>query len=134
MRRANVIGALAMVAALAACDNKADELTIRRVEPNTGTPFGGELVTIHGTGFSSGGGATGVTIFFGDKEIRPQQIVGSSQIIVKTPSGPKNESVDIHLMFDDARDVTLKDAFTYDDLSEGFGVDELVTGESVREE
>jgi hypothetical protein len=128
MRRASVfLGALAMFAALAGCDQD-EGLTIKRVEPRTGTHHGGELVTIHGTGFQSAG-ATGVTIYFGEREIRPQQIVGDRQIIIKTPPGPRDATVDIQLVFDDARQFLYKDAFTYRERSEGFGVDELVTGE-----
>jgi hypothetical protein len=129
MRRASVLlGALAMVAALTGCD-KDEGLTIKRVEPQEGTHYGGELITIHGTGFQAGG-ATGVTIYFGDREVRPQQIVGDRQLIVKTPPGPRDTTVDIQLVFDDARQFTYRNGFTYRELGEGFGVDELVTGES----
>ena len=128
MRRVSVLlGALAMVVASVSCDRD-QGLTIKRVEPRQGTHHGGERVTIHGTGFQSAG-AIGVTIYFGEREVRNPQIVGDRQIIVETPPGPRDESVDIQLVFDDARQFHFRNAFTYREI-EGFGVDELVTGES----
>ena len=136
MRRASVIGALlsAFLMVVVGTGCKGDQgLTIKRVEPKVGTEHGGDRVTIHGTGFSSDG-ATGVTIYFGDREVRPDQIVGDREMIVKSPPGPKGQSVDIQIVFDDARQFLYKDAFTYHDRSQGFGVDEMVTGDSEDED
>ena len=129
MRRASVfIGALAMVGALVGC-NRDEGLSVNRIEPRTGIHEGGELITVHGRGFQE----TGVTIYFGEREVRPQSVT-DRQMSVVTPRGPRDEAVDVEFVFDDGRTIKFEDAFTYTDRAAGFGVDELVTGESEKEE
>ena len=134
MRRASLTAMLSVGAALvlgAGCEDD-KKLRITKVSPKVGDFHGGERVTIYGSGFQAGE-TKGVTIYFGDKKARPVQIVGDDQLWVPSPPGKRDQTVDVQLIFDDARQFTYEDAFTYLDPSAGFGVDELTTGEEAED-
>lgn len=115
-----LVGALGL---LGACD-KDEGLRITGIEPKTGPPTGGSSVTIHGNGFQAGG-TKGAKVYFGTKQARRVVFEGDQKLIVEPPPGTEGETVDVEILFDDARRHVYEDAYTYANLSEGFGVDEL---------
>ena len=120
--------ALAVMVAMSACGKDDGKLRIKKLAPKTGPYSGGSAVTIHGTGFQKGG-MMGVKVYFGDKAARVLAFDGDTRLRVEPPSGKVNEKVSVTLIFDDAREFTLKDAYTYIDLTQGFGVDKLAPGD-----
>ena len=83
---------------------------------------------ITGSGFQSGG-ATGVRVYFGQRKARVVAFEGDDKLIVEPPAGKEGSTVDVLLVFDDGSPFTYNDAYTYVDLTEGFGVDELTAKE-----
>ena len=119
---AAVLCLLVFVAVSACKENKG--LTITKLEPKTGPFQGGSSVTIFGTGFQSEG-AQGVKVYFGDKKARVLSFVGDTKLMVEPPSGELNQTVDVTRIGDDARQLVDPQAYTYTDVGQGFGVDEL---------
>lgn len=117
------IGAV-MCLALAGCGDKKEGLRITKLEPKVGPYTGGSLITIHGSGFESGG-ATGVKVYFGDKLGSRVVFEGDSKLQVEPPPGKRGESVDVLLIFDDGRKFKAENAYTYEDLADGFSADSL---------
>ena len=110
--------------ALGGCGDKKKGLRIENIEPKTGPIHGGSQVTIHGSGFQSAG-ATAVNVYFGKRSARVIAFEGDSKLLVEPPPGRKGETVDVMLVFGDGRPFTYEKAYTYVDLTEGFGVGEL---------
>lgn len=121
-----VVG-IALVA-LGGCGDKKKGLRIESIEPKVGPYTGGSLITIHGSGFESGG-ATGVKVYFGDKIGRRVVFEGDTKLQVEPPPGKRGETVDVMLIFDDGRKFTAQNAYTYENLAEGFSADSLAPGE-----
>jgi hypothetical protein len=121
---ATLVVALMALAALAGCDHKKG-LRITSVEPKTGPYTGGTVITLNGSGFMEGG-AKGVKIYFNDREATRVYIEGDDKIKVEPPPGEINETVDILLVFDDARDLKITQAYTYQDFTNTMGADALV--------
>lgn len=116
-----------LLLAATGCDKK-EGLRITNIEPKTGPATGGSSVTIIGSGFEEGG-AKGVKVYFGNRTARVMMFQGDDKLIVEPPPGKEGETVDVEIIFDDARRHVYKDAYTYANLAEGFGVDELTEGE-----
>lgn len=113
MRGMRLMGAVAGAAAcvaLTACPE--DGIAIHGIQPERGNQYGGDRVTIEGRGFQSEA-ARGMTIYFGERAVEPRQILGDRRIVLNTPPGPPGESVDVQLIFEDARQVVYRDAFEY---------------------
>ena len=98
---------------LAACSN---ELKVSEVDPPNGTFSGGEEVTIKGNGFQPGRG--GVTVKFGKRDAAAVVVESDSTIKVTTPTGDKNTTVDITVMFDDGKAFQIKNGFHYIDTTQ----------------
>ena len=117
MRSISWLGALAFATAtfmaLSACD---EGLSIKSVAPERGSHLGNERVTIEGSGFQSEG-ASGMTVYFGDREARILQLLSDGRVLVSTPPGPGGETVDVQIVFEDARQLVLPSAFSYVDVS-----------------
>lgn len=128
LSRVALLGILAVaLMALAGCGDKKEGLRINKLEPKVGPYTGGSLITIHGSGFESGG-ATGVKVYFGDKLGRRVVFEGDTKLQVEPPPGKRGESVDVLLIFDDGRKFTAEKAYAYEDLAEGFSTDSLAPG------
>jgi hypothetical protein len=121
-----LLAAALAVAASACSENKG--LTITKLDPKTGPNTGGSSVTIYGTGFQSEG-AQGVKVYFGDKKARVLSFHGDNQLMVEPPSGEIGQTVDVTLIFDDARQLVYPQAYTYIDPTKGFGVEHLTKDE-----
>ena len=126
------IAALCLLA-LGACSEENKGLRITGLSPKTGPYTGGSRVTIEGSGFAAGG-ATGVKIYFGDKLGRQVVFEGDSKLYVEPPPGTTGETVDVVMIFDDGRKFTYPKAYTYEDLTEGFSVDDLTEGDEKKKE
>jgi hypothetical protein len=113
-----------LLVAVSACD-KEKGLRITNIEPKAGSPAGGTQVVLSGSGFQAEG-ALGVRVLFGGRQARVHGFDGDTRLVVEAPAGEEGETVDVKLLFDDAREFTYPQAFTYVDLGKGFGVDELV--------
>jgi hypothetical protein len=100
---------------------------VRSVEPASGSALGNATVTIHGTGFQEGS-AKGVKVLFGSQQARVLGFVGDETLKVETPAGEVGQTVDVMLVFDDAR-VSQPLKYTYVEASNDFNVDALVEGD-----
>ncbi len=112
---------------VAACSEN-EGLTIKKIEPKTGPYTGGSSVTILGTGFQRGG-AQGVKVYFGDKKARVLSFHGDTKLMVEPPSGEISQTVDVTLIFDDARQLVYPQAYTYTDPAKGMNVNQLAPGD-----
>jgi hypothetical protein len=101
-------GALAM---LAACSEK-KELAVTKIYPRRGPYMGGDPVTISGTGFSP---SQGIKVYFGRSPAGPPIIKRTGEIIVEPPAGEVGSTVDVEIVFDDARTLKIPRAYTYID-------------------
>lgn len=126
--------ALALLLAVgggAACSKK-KELSVTGWEPKVGPYTGGGTVTIEGTGFQEGG-ARGVKVYFGDKEAKVLGWVGDDKLKIEAPPGEVGQEVNILLVFDDAKDLTIEKGYKYEDVQKNLSVDAL-TGEKKEED
>lgn len=118
--------ALALLIAIgggAGCSKK-KELSVTGWDPKVGPYTGGGTVTIEGTGFQEGG-ARGVKVYFGDKEAKVLGWVGDDKLKIETPPGEIGQEVNILLVFDDAKDLTIEKAYRYEDVAKDLSVDAL---------
>ena len=72
--------------------------SLASISPTSGTPFGGTLVTITGTGFDTTSGAT--RFFFGSKAATNVSCTSSTQCTAVTPSGPRSTTVSVSVSVD----------------------------------
>ena len=125
--------ALALFVAVggAGCSKK-KELSVTGWDPKVGPYTGGGTVTIEGTGFQEGG-ARGVKVYFGDKEAKVLGWVGDDKLKIETPPGEIGSEVNILLVFDDAKDLTIEKAYRYEDVAKDLSVDAL-TGDKAKDD
>ncbi len=116
-----------LVAVSGAGCSKKKELSVTGWDPKVGPYTGGGTVTIEGTGFQEGG-ARGVKVYFGDKEAKVLGWVGDDKLKIEAPPGEVGSEVNILLVFDDAKDLTIEKAYKYEDIQKNLTVDAL-TGE-----
>src|SRR5262249_44258868 len=109
MRRTALI-LLTILLGLACSEKK--ELGVSKIYPTRGPYIGGDPVTISGTGFSP---TQGITVYFGKNKARPPIIKENGEIVVEPPSGDIGQTVDVEIVFDDARTVKIPKAYTYFD-------------------
>ncbi len=119
MRYSHVMGALvgATLALFAIPGCQDGGISVDGIQPERGSHHGGDRVTIQGKGFED---APGMTIYFGQREVRSRRIIGDRSIVVTTPHGSPGESVDVQIIFDDARQILYEDAFTYVDSGDDY--------------
>jgi IPT/TIG domain len=122
-----LVVAVVMLAGGAGCSKKKG-LRITGIEPTSGPYLGNSTVTIRGSGFQEGG-TKGVKVYFGDREARVLGFVGDDVLKVETPAGEVGRTVDVLLVFDDARSLPYEKAFTYTERPAEFNVDALVEGD-----
>ena len=103
--------ALALALFVGAC-GKDEGLKITGVEPKQGNYQGGDIVTIQGTGFQSGG-AKGVKVYFGNAAAKVLAFRGDDELRVEVPGGKEGETVDIEIIFDDSRHNKIEKAYKY---------------------
>ena len=133
MSRGVHLVAAAFAVMLLLCANgcgKKKGLRITGIEPTSGPYTGGTTVNIKGSGFQEGG-AKGVKVYFGGGEAKVIGWIGDDTLKVESPAVKPEEvgkSVDVLLVFDDARDLTIEKAFTYEEVNKGFSVDALTEG------
>jgi hypothetical protein len=100
-----------VVVAAAGCEQK-KELSVTKIHPKRGPYIGGDRVTITGTGFSP---TQGLQVRFGKSAASAPIIKENGEIIVETPAGELDSTVDVIIVFDDARTLTIPSAYTYYD-------------------
>ena len=96
----------------AACSNEKPELAVKGIHPARGPYIGGDPVTITGTGFST---TQDITVYFGKNKARPPVIKENGEIVVDPPAGDVGLTVDVELVFGDARILKIPKAYTYID-------------------
>ena len=111
-RRIPLIFALALVLGLAVGCSKDEGLKITGIEPKSGDMTGGQVVTIYGSGFQSGG-TKGVKVYFGNRSAKVRGFAGDDELRVEAPGGKEGEVVDIEIIFDDSRRNKITKAFKY---------------------
>ena len=99
-------------------------LRITKIEPKVGTYLGGDTVTIFGSGFQAEG-ARDVIVYFGTQQARVLAFDGDTKLRVSAPSGEKGKTVEVTLIFGDARKFSYPDAYTFIEPA-GIKVDDLV--------
>jgi len=118
---------LASLALMASACGDDKGLRITRIEPKRGTYLGGDTVTIFGSGFQAEG-ARDVVVYFGEREGKVLAFDGDTKLRVQAPSGDKGKTVEVTLIFGDARRFTYPNAYTFIEPS-GIKVDDLVEDE-----
>ena len=93
------------------CSEK-QELAVKSIHPVRGPYIGGDPVTITGTGFSP---TQDITIYFGKNKAKPPVIKENGEIVVDPPAGELNSTVDVELVFGDARILKIPKSYTYID-------------------
>jgi hypothetical protein len=104
---------LCAVLGLGACSN---ELKVSEVDPPNGTYSGGEEVVIKGGGFQPG--RSGVSVQFGNRDATAVVVESGDRIKVMTPTGDKNTTVDVKVVFDDGKAFLIKSGFHFIDTSQ----------------
>lgn len=94
------------------CAEKPGELAVKSIHPVRGPYIGGDPVTITGTGFSP---TQDITIYFGKNKAKPPVIKENGEIVVDPPAGQLNSTVDVELVFGDARILHIPKSYTYID-------------------
>jgi hypothetical protein len=102
-------------------------LRITSIEPKRGTYLGGDTVTIFGSGFQAEG-ARDVVVYFGNRQGKVLAFDGDRKLKVQAPSGDKGKTVDVILIFGDARRFTYPKAYTFMEPTD-IKVDDLVEGD-----
>jgi hypothetical protein len=102
---------VAAVLLFGACDQK-KELAVTKIHPKRGPYMGGDPVRITGTGFST---TQGIKVYFGKNAAGPPVIKEGGEIIVDPPAGEVGQTVDVEIVFDDARTLKIPKAYTYID-------------------
>jgi hypothetical protein len=97
--------------ATTACSEK-KELSVTKIYPKRGPYLGGDPVTISGSGFSP---TQGIKVYFGKRPAGPPHIKETGEIIVEPPAGEVGQTVDVEIVFDDARTLKIPKAYTYFD-------------------
>jgi len=72
--------------------------SLASISPTSGTPRGGTVVTITGTGFDTTAGAT--SFFFGSSAATGVSCTSSTQCTAVTPAGPRNTNVSVSVSVD----------------------------------
>lgn len=114
-----VVGVLAI--GWVGCSN---ELKVSEVDPPNGTYMGNEEVVIEGSGFQPG--RSGVAVRFGKREAQNIVVESSGKIKVTTPTGDKNTTVDVSVIFDDGKTFILKNGFHYIDTQQKATMDKAL--------
>ena len=107
-----VIPVLILSLAAGCSESKKDELAVKGVHPTRGPYIGGDPVTITGTGFTT---TQDITVYFGKNKAKPPVIKENGEIVVDPPAGENGSTVDIELVFGDARILKIPKAYTYMD-------------------
>jgi hypothetical protein len=94
-------------------------LTVTGIEPENGPSMGGDRLSIEGTGF----GTQGFSVYVGGKKATKCSRKSPTSLVCETPGGEAGKTVDVQVLFDDAREATLKGAYTYTD-NRGMGFTE----------
>src|SRR5688572_6267688 len=102
---------LCVVGVFGGCNEK-KELAVTKIYPKRGPYMGGDPVTISGTGFST---TQGIKVYFGKNAAGPPVIKEGGEIIVDPPAGEVGQTVDVEIVFDDARTLKIPKAYTYFD-------------------
>ena len=98
----------------AACSDGGGKLAVTGLKPKVGPYIGGDPVTISGSGFQTPG-PQGMKIYFGKKEARGIILISDSEVRVEPPAGEIGSTVDVEVVFDDARSAKLPQAYSYID-------------------
>ena len=96
------------------CSEGSTKLSVTGLRPKVGPMYGGDPVTITGSGFQTPG-PQGMKVYFGKKEAKRVVLVSDTELRVEPPPGEVDEVVDVEVVFDDARAAKLPKAYKYID-------------------
>ncbi|MFD7524828.1 IPT/TIG domain-containing protein [Paenibacillus chitinolyticus] len=82
--------------------------TITSVSPNSGEVTGGQVVDIKGTDFSNG-----AQVFFNSTKLSNVTFFSPTQLRIKTPQWPKDESVTVKVVNTDGQEAVLANGYSY---------------------
>jgi len=86
------------------------EMSLNEVVPAGGAMAGGEVVTIKGAGFKTGGT---IIVYFGSRRAPHSYIEGTDKIVVTTPAYAESTLVDVRVIDETGREIILKKAYMY---------------------
>jgi hypothetical protein len=96
------------------CSEGSSKLSVTGLKPKIGPYIGGDPVTITGSGFQTPG-PQGMKVYFGKKEAKRVVLVSDTELRVEPPAGDIEQTVDVEVVFDDARAAKLPKAYKYID-------------------
>ena len=105
---------LGLLACSAGCSEGSAKLSVTGLRPKVGPYIGGDPVTITGSGFQTPG-PQGMKVYFGKKEAKRVVLVSDTELRVEPPAGEIDQTVDVEVVFDDARAAKLPKAYKYID-------------------
>lgn len=109
-----------LFAVVAACGGKSGgsqapggphSVQVIEIEPRTGSPDGGDAITIHGEGFMTE--SRTVTVFFGDAQAQVIDIPSDTEVKIEAPPGAPGTSVDVIITFDPGGEIKLPHGYTF---------------------
>jgi hypothetical protein len=86
-------------------------LRVTGIAPTSGSPDGGQPITIHGEGFM--GESRTITVFFGDSQAQVIDIPSDTEVKIEAPPGPAGQTVDVSITFDPGGEIKLPAGFTF---------------------
>lgn len=122
MLRTNLVPGLILAAVaafgVASCGGKSGgasspgaKLRVTALDPATGSPDGGQPITIKGEGFMSESRA--ITVYFGDSQAQVIDVPSDHEVKIEAPAGPAGQAVDVLIAFEPGGEIKLPHAFTF---------------------
>ena len=113
-----------------ACEDEDPKLKVVDLTPATGDSEGGTYVVIKGNRFLKDG-PRNAKVYFGSRQAQIIRWQSDSELIVQSPAGKPEETVDVLVIFDPGGQLTIKKAFKYIDKDDAMpNIDDVNVGGS----
>ena len=117
-----------------ACEDDDPKLKVTDLTPPTGDSEGGTYVVIKGNRFLKDG-PRNAKVYFGSRQAQIIRWQSDSELIVQSPAGKPEETVDVLVIFDPGGQLTIKKAFKYVDKDDAMpNIDDINVGGSKKKE
>ena len=111
-----------------ACEDDDPMLKVVDLTPATGDSEGGTYVVIKGNRFLKDG-PRNAKVYFGSRQAQIIRWQSDSELIVQSPAGKPEETVDVLVIFDPGGQLTIKKAFKYIDKDDAMpNIDDINVG------
>ena len=113
-----------------ACEDDDPKLKVTDISPVSGDSEGGTYVVIKGNRFLKDG-PRNAKVYFGSRQAQIIRWQSDSELIVQSPAGKPEETVDVLVIFDPGGQLTIKKAFKYVDKDDSMPkIDDINVGGS----